>query len=492
MKVLKMFAGLSLLCLLFVIGNLSAHAETLKIRAGQVKVLPIPNIARVAVGNGQILNAVTDDDKEVVLFARQAGETSLSIWNQAGEIFDYQVQITSVEERRVQEDIRRMVAKIPNVKATVVGQKVIVEGDQLTDADRERLQLLVKHYPQIVDMTSQVGWDQMVMLDVQIVEIPKNFLRDIGVRWQGSSTGGFNTGLVWDSTHKHLQQRPGETAIDAVLGSHAVPYFGINALLSSTIQLMANEGKAVMLAQPQLMARSGSTAEFLAGGEVPYSVNDKYGSAQTVFKPYGVGLQITPRIEKNGIVRSKINVEVSSIDGSMMLDGGPALKIRRTSTEFNVHSGQTLVLSGFISREQMRNSDKIPGLGDIPILGALFKSKRFQNDETELAIFVRPVLVSAEQDEVQQRVQNAQQILDSAFPQAPVMNVRINPAQMSSEAHEQPQSVALRQNQDGLATRFAIPEENFMLKESLWQPLGKKVRIPKVKKLKIQPLVQQD
>ena len=401
--------------------------QQINLTVGQIHVLPVEQIARVAVGDGDVINAVTDDDKEVVIFARAAGDTSMQIWDVDGNSKSYQIRVSSAVQHRIQHDIRNMLNRIDNVKATVVGEKVIVEGDKLSDADRERVQLLAKHYPQVVDMTSQVGWDQMVLLDVQILEIPRNFLQEIGVSWNSSSVGGFNAGVVWDSTAGGLLTRPGEQALEAAFAQHnPLGYFGINALLSSNLKAMTNEGKAVMLAQPQLMARSGATAEFLAGGEVPYAISDGNGNTQTVFKPYGVSLQITPRIEKNGIVRSSINVEVSSIDGSMVLQGGPALKIRRTNTEFNVKSGQTLVLSGFISRDQMQNMDKVPGMGDVPILSALFRSKKFQNNETELAIFVRPVVVSSDNEDMQKRVMRSQAIVDSTFEQDPLLNVPIN------------------------------------------------------------------
>src|SRR3546814_4053230 len=107
-----------------------------------------------------------------------------------------------------------------------------------------------------------------------------------------------------------------------------------------------------------LLARSGSTAECLAGGEVPYSTVDANGNTNTAFKPYGVSLRITPQIERNGAVRSRIEVEVSSVDNSLSVPNGPSLKTRRAATEFNVQSGQTLVFAGFLSREESRNVEK--------------------------------------------------------------------------------------------------------------------------------------
>lgn len=394
---------------------------------GDIKVIPIEGIARVAVGDSKVVNAMTDDDKEVIVFGRSQGRTTLEVWDTRGGRQSFIVSVGSATERQLQEDIRRMLSRIPNVKAVIVGEKIIVEGDRLTDADRERVSKLVSHYPQIVDMTSQVGWDEMVMLDVQILELPRNFMSEVGVKWSGVSQGGFNLGLAYDGSSGGIAQRPGESIIGVAMSRNLMGYAGVNALLSSSIHAMATEGNAVVLAQPQLMARSGATAEFLAGGEVPYSVVDANGNAQTIFKPYGVSLWITPRIEKNGTIRSKINVEVSSVDNSMNLNGGPALKTRRTSTEFNVRSGETLVLSGFISRDQVGGMDKIPGAGDMPIIGELFKSRRFQNNETELVIFVRPMVVSSDNPQLQARVNRSKAIITSSFEQTPQINVEVRP-----------------------------------------------------------------
>ncbi|MDY3330890.1 MAG: pilus assembly protein N-terminal domain-containing protein [Pelistega sp.] len=415
-----------------------AYAQTpLKMQIGDIKVIAIEGIARVAVGDSKVLNANTDDDKELVLFARAEGKTTLEVWNVEGKRQSYMVDIRSAKEREIKEDIRRMLSKIPHVKATIVGEKVIVEGDRLSDADRERVQKLASHYPQIVDMSSQVGWDDMVMIDVQILELPRHYMQELGVKWAAQTQGGFHLGAALGAHSRALLSHPHEVFMETALGGRAA-YSGLNAVLSSSIQAMASQGQAVVLAQPQLMARSGATAEFLAGGEVPYSVADGNGNTQTIFKPYGVSLYITPRIEKNGIIRSKINVEVSAVDSSLSLNGGPALKTRRTSTEFNVKSGEPLVLSGFISRDQLQGMERLPGVSDLPILGELFRSRKFQQNETELVIIVRPMVVSHDHAQLQTRVMRSQAIIDSSFEAGPLINVPLLPSGAKFEILSEP------------------------------------------------------
>ena len=303
-----------------------AHASSdIVLQVGDVKVMPFNDLARVAVGDGKIINAVTDGENELVLFAREAGQTVLNIWDKHNQSRQFHVQVRAAGEQKLQGQIRRMLSSIGRIRSTQVGDKIIVEGDDLSNADRERLRVLARHFPQIVDMTSQIGWDQMVLLDVQILELPRNVLQELGVKW-GGSKGGLTMGAVWDTGSSRFEARPGDSVLTIPFKAAApAGYFGLNALLSASLQAMAQEGQAVVLAQPQLMARSGATAEFLAGGEVPYVTTDKNGQSQTVFKPYGVSLHITPRVQKIGNVRSIIDVDVCSVDASMNVYGGTAL-----------------------------------------------------------------------------------------------------------------------------------------------------------------------
>jgi pilus assembly protein CpaC len=422
------FALFSLLLLAMSVSVAARLDGLLSLQTGEVKVLAIPDVARVAVGDGHVINAVATDDKEVIVFARNEGSSTLQIWSENGRRHHYQVDVAPEGTRRIQQELRSVLERIPQARISVVGEKLVVEGDDLSDGDRERIAELSRRYPLLLDLTGQVGWDRMVLLDVQVVEVPRVQLQELGLRWNTATAGGASAGLAWDGGSKKWAERPGEQTMPLAFPATAVAgYFGVNALLSAQINAMAQSGTAVVLAQPQLLARSGATAEFLAGGEVPYSTVDANGNANTAFKPYGVSLRITPQIERNGAVRSRIEVEVSSVDTSLSVPNGPSLKTRRAATEFNVRSGQTLVLAGFLSREESRNVDKVPGLGDIPMLGPLFKSTRFQRNETELAIFVTPVLVTADHPDLEQRIRNSHAILDGSFPGPPRMNIPVLP-----------------------------------------------------------------
>jgi len=155
---------------------------------------------------------------------------------------------------------------------------------------------------------------------------------------------------------------------------------------------------------------------------LPYSSVDKEGKSTTTFRKYGVSLSITPEVDRTEVVRSKIEIEVSSVDASVTAPGGPALKIRKATTDFNVKSGQTLVIGGFISRERHADRQGLPGLSEIPVAGYLFGSQREQTRETELAIFVTPVVLDAAHPSMVARVGAGKDILERAFPDPPLIN----------------------------------------------------------------------
>src|SRR5690554_1188385 len=253
-----------------VLGKTQWHMQV-----GDMRVSNLPDVARVAVGDGHVLNAVTSDDKEVLVFARNAGNSSLTVWFKEGSYKSYQILVQEAEQRQAVGELKQLLQRIPNLQVTQIGDKVVVEGGQLSAQHRQQLEALKQQYKQIVDLSSAMLWEPMVLLDVKVLEVPRNVMRVLGVRWSDQAAGGLNAGLGWDGGSKKLVDRPGEVVLPVPYQMGAVAgYFGVNTLLSARLQALMQTGQAVVLAQPQLLARSGATAEFLAGGEVPYSTTD--------------------------------------------------------------------------------------------------------------------------------------------------------------------------------------------------------------------------
>ena len=402
------------------------EATRLDLETGASKVLKLKGVTRIAVGNSQIVQVTTVNPREVLIFGKTRGATTVDIWLSDKNRRTYRIFVAPEGLSRIQDEISRLLKNIPQAHSRIVGDKLVIEGEDLNDADQLRIATLAKRYPEVLDFTSQLGWDKMILLDVQVLELPSSRMHELGVRWDPTAQGGVQTGLAWEGGSTALMQRPGEAGLALPFPlPQTAGYLGLNALLSARLAALSKSGEAVVLAQPQLLARSGSTASFLAGGEVPYASVDKDGKSTTTFKKYGVSLNITPHADRNAAIRSRIEIEVSSVDTTITVPGGPALKIRKASTEFNVRSGQTLVLGGFISRERSRDQEGLPGASTIPILGSLFGVKREQERHTELAIFVTPMIVDPRDPSLAARVANAQGVLQESFPAPPKLNTPV-------------------------------------------------------------------
>ena len=385
-----------------------ASQPELHMFVGESHVISAPGVRRVAIGSGRLINASVVNNKEVLLFANQPGMTTLSLWKNALEPEKTRIYILPNEVAKNQREIAEFVASIKGAQAKVVGDKVIIEGEDLSDSDQEKIAEIAKRYPQVINFTNRIGWEKMILIDVKVVEFPSETLRQLGLEWQLSSKEGDNlsAGLNWATNRGALQAEP-------------ISFLGVNALLLAKLHLLAKSGQASILAQPRLSTRNGSTAAFFAGGEIPYQTTEERDKRSVIFKPYGVKLEIQPRVDRKGVIRASVETEVSSIDASLETQGGPALRTRRTKAEFNLRDGQTMVLSGFLSREQIRNQQKLPGLGDLPILGALFRSERFQQRETELVVFVTPHITDTDQIDYAQQLQETQSRLEGTFGKPP-------------------------------------------------------------------------
>lgn len=433
---------------------------------GESRVFPAPGVARIAVGNGALLTAAALDNKEVILFANGAGTSSLFIWNADGRYQRVKISIVPGDTSRHAREIAAFLSTIPNAKASVVGANIIVEGDDLSDADIVKIEELGKRYPQIVNFTNRIGWEQMVMLDVKVVEFPVTVLREIGLKW--SATGGAAIGAIWRPGSRgndgpyQINISTGEANAPPItapsppggpvhLPSSLNVLSAVNMGLNAQLNLLAQEGKATLLAEPQLSARSGAKASFLAGGEIPYAVSTRDG-VYIQFKTYGIKLDITPKVDHRGVVRATIQTEVSSIDRSVSTAGGPALLSRKTDTEFNLRDGETIVLSGLLQRENSHDVDKVPVLGDLPVIGAVFRSKRFQNKETELVVFVTPTVVNAQSPGMSDRIERTKSRLEQRLGANPYLSEPLQPG----TSYERPNTITQAANDSGAAVQPAV------------------------------------
>lgn len=386
-------------------GEAAAEAATfteLKLFAGESRVLPQRNASRLAVGDGKVLSAAVLDDREILLMANAPGETTLHVWSRGGRSHRLKIVVQGNDMARVARDLESFFRDIPNVRSRSIGDNILIEGADIADADRDRIAEIVKRFPQVIDFTSRVGFDRMFEFDVRFVEISRSGLEDLGIDWttQGKPLLGFE--IAGDLYHNNREGRAVSAALDdgnqrseVEIAADRLRRFttrvSVVGSLFGRLNLLAQKGDAVILAQPRLAARNRGTASFLAGGEIPVATASATGTPSVSFKEYGIRLEIlAPVADDSGAIRARIKTEVSALDRSVAVMGVPGLLSRRTETEFNLREGETLALSGVISRDQAKDVSAVPYLGEVPVLGNLFRSTRFQNRESELVVFLTP------------------------------------------------------------------------------------------------------
>jgi pilus assembly protein CpaC len=251
---------------------------------------------------------------------------------------------------------------------------------------------------------SRSAFDVQVQLDVKIVEVSRSKLKSSGFyadRFSGNAVTGISgpsnlSGLVSNSAGQNTQVS--STGFIPRTDAFNIFRWGANSL--TVFSALENNGFAYVLAEPSLTAISGQTANFLAGGEIPIPFRSGSGADSTVYvvwKEFGIRLGMTPTVLDNNRITIKVAPEVSEIDSSLSITAGglsiPGLRVRRTETTVAAGDGETFIISGLVSQQSAADIDKFPFLGDIPILGAFFKSSRFDKTDKELMMIITPHLV---------------------------------------------------------------------------------------------------
>lgn len=254
---------------------------------GESRVFPTPDVMRIAVGNGRVLTAAALDKKAVIVFANSVGVSSLFVWSDDGRYERVKINVVPGDTTRIAREIAAFLKSIPGAEASVIGDKVIIQGDRLSARDLQKIKILEERYKDnIINFTDPMGWEKMVLLDVKLVEFPRKLLKNTGIQW--TAMGGGAIAGIWGPFHRttdgpyqiNIQtgaNNPAPITNASGTGSLVVPS-GLNVLslfnlgLNAQLNLLQQNGDAAILAEPQLSAKNGASANFLAGGEIPYSV----------------------------------------------------------------------------------------------------------------------------------------------------------------------------------------------------------------------------
>jgi len=369
-------------------------------------------IARVAVGAAEIAEASAISPSEILINGKAPGETSLILWDRRGgrQFFNITVRPSSAASTDTMDAIRRELAmELPGqtLKVTSENNTVFLRGNvkNLTSSSRA-VQIASSGGGKVVNLlnVNVPDADPQILLKVRFASVDRSRERQLGINLLSSGFGNTIAGTTTGQFNAPSVTIPaaGAAATPAIPPLNLFAFFpGLN--LSANIEALEQKGVVEVLAEPNVMAVNGKEASFLAGGEFPFpeAQAGSGGGAATIsitFKEFGIRLNFIPTITPRGTIRLQVAPEVSALDFTNAIEIAgfdvPALTERKVKTEVELSDGQSFVVGGLLDKNENEAFQKIPFLGDIPILGKFFQSMQRTKTDTELIIIVTPELVS--------------------------------------------------------------------------------------------------
>lgn len=382
----------------------SAQVRDLRVVIHTTNVLMFDEvIGSYAVGEPETADVLPIRGKEAYIQGKRIGVTNLTVMSADGvrrAVFNVEV---TLDTRAISKMIRR-VEPSAEVSISTSNGRIILTGTVPDAPSAARIMEIVSQFvepskqgineddgPTVINAMT-IADAQQVMLEVRFLEVNRSIGKELGVNWLARSPNVIaksgNSGII--NGLLDPARVIGASSFAAVLAQFSVGSVDVDV----AIKALEAKGVTRRLAEPNLVALSGQQAQFLAGGEIPYLVAQGDNTNTTEFKNYGVQLTFTPTVLRNNVINLKLVPEFSQPDATQLTsDGQPALLTRRAETTVELRDGQTFVIAGLLDGFNQRNADQVPGIGEVPVLGALFRSADFKKRETELIIVVTPRIV---------------------------------------------------------------------------------------------------
>jgi pilus assembly protein CpaC len=379
-------------------GAAQDNAILLSVGASRVVNLPA-KMSDVVIANPDVVDVHVRSNNQLYLIARKPGETTVFATASNGKVlFSSTVRVgnnlTSIDQ------MLKLAMPGADIAVNKMNGMVLLTGTIKAPEDAAEAERLTQAFVgKDVTVVSRLlmATPLQVNLQVKIAEVTRDVSHKIGMNWASRDPGrGKFVGSIGGGTRDAItfNEDGGGTFNNLADGSYSIGgvarLFGMD--IAAALDLAESSGLATVLAQPNLTSLSGETASFLAGGEYPYTVSNGTQGNSIEFKQYGVQLAFTPTVLADGRISLRVRPTVSSLDFSVNASV-PALRSRTAETTVELGSGQAFMIAGLLNNETGNTINKVPGLGNIPILGSLFKSRAFQRNETELVIVVTPYLV---------------------------------------------------------------------------------------------------
>jgi len=342
----------------------------------------------VRVANAEIADVVVLTDKSFQVLGKTSGKTNVML-------YDAQKRLVDIVDVTVGFDLvglkKSLFETFPKDKIEVrnLAGGVYLTGDVSNDSVSRQAEKIAEAYaPKRVTNGLSIRDSHQVMLEVRFVEATRDAVKELGIGLLTQRAGDFAF-------------QSGSALANPVLSGVLQGGFG-RATLDTSIEALEEKGVIRTLAEPNLVSMSGETASFLAGGEFPIPVPADDGQIGIEFRQFGVGLAFTPTVLDDGIINLKVAPEVSQLDNAnaIRINGTevPALRVRRANTTIELRNSQSFAIAGLLQNENSNRKTQTPWIGDVPVLGSLFRSTRYQKAETELVIIVTPRLVQPASD----------------------------------------------------------------------------------------------
>lgn len=352
--------------------------------------------AEALVGNSEIADVIPLTDRTLYVLGKKIGGTRISIVNAEKKLLGVMEIEVSYDAGAIHAQLRKSVPGA-QINVTPVNGNILLTGYVPDAIALEKAVAIASQYaPESVTNSLSVAGSQQVLLEVRFIEASRNATRNLGVNWNAVNAN--NAAKFALATNL-----PGAIGLGAFPAT-TLPFgsmvtrllsHGVNADL--IVQALEEKGLARRLAEPNLVALSGDTASFLAGGEFPFPIARQDDTITIEFKKFGVGLGFTPTVLGNGLINLKIEPEVSEIDPNNTLVVNdttiPGLVTRRAKTTVELRDGQSFAIAGLLQANHSKASRQLPWIGSVPVLGALFRSASYEKNETDLVIIVTPRLV---------------------------------------------------------------------------------------------------
>ena len=342
----------------------------------------------IRVANAEIADVVVLTDKSFQVLGKTSGKTNVML-------YDAQKRLVDIVDVTVGFDVaglkKTLFETFPadRIEVRSMANGIYLSGNVSNDRVAKQAEKIAQAYaPNRVTSGLSIRDSHQVMLEVRFVEATRDAVKELGIGLLTQQAGDFAF-------------QSGQALVNPVLSGVVSGTIGA-ASIDASIQAMEEKGIIRTLAEPNLVAMSGETASFLAGGEFPIPVSADNGRIAIEFRQFGVGLAFTPTVLDDGIINLKVAPEVSQLDNtnSVRIAGVevPALRVRRVNTTIELRNSQSFAIAGLLQNETSNRKTQTPWIGDIPILGSLFRSTRYQKAETELVIIVTPHLVQPVSD----------------------------------------------------------------------------------------------